>query len=87
MKDFGYVLHDAYHFRMLSGFDWHSDTKMILEATNGEKLLIDNKVLTLQKPGGEVLKLDPTAGRRLNAWGGALMTSGSFTMMAAGAGG
>jgi hypothetical protein len=84
MKDFGFVLNGAYHFRMLSGFDWHSDTKMILEATNGEKLLIDNKVLTLQKPGGEVLKLDPTAGRRLEAWGGALMTSGSFTMMASG---
>eukprot|EP00746_Dinoflagellata_sp_MGD_P129082 gnl/MRDRNA2_/MRDRNA2_63335_c0_seq1.p1 gnl/MRDRNA2_/MRDRNA2_63335_c0~~gnl/MRDRNA2_/MRDRNA2_63335_c0_seq1.p1 ORF type:complete len:300 (+),score=74.23 gnl/MRDRNA2_/MRDRNA2_63335_c0_seq1:106-1005(+) len=83
MRDFGYVLDDAYKYRMLSGFDWYSETKMTLTATNGEVILIDNGVLTLQKPGGEVQALDSEAGRRLN-FGGAFATSGSFTMMAMG---
>merc|ERR1719335_2070483 len=81
MRDFSYVHNDIYHHRMLSGFDWHSETKMELTATNGEVLSIDNGVLTLQKPGGEVQTLDPEAGRRLS-FAGSLMTSGSFTMLA-----
>ena len=36
MRDFGYVHNDAFHYRTLSGFDWHSETKMSLTATNAE---------------------------------------------------
>merc|ERR1711904_495017 len=59
MRDFSYLLHDVFHFRMISAFDWHSETKMQLTATNGEELLIDKGVLTLRKPDGHVHTLDP----------------------------
>lgn len=82
MRDFSYMHNGVHHHRMLSGFDWHSEKKMDLLASNGEVLNIDNEVLTLRKPDGQVLALDPEAGRRLNMCSGALLTSGSFTMMA-----
>ena len=83
LRDFGYVFNDSYHFRLVSAFNWHSETKMEITAANGEVLFIDNGVLTLQKPGDpKVYALDPEAGRQLNVFAGALLTSGSFTMMA-----
>ena len=63
MRDFGYFHNNDYHHRTVSGFDWHSETKMELTATNGEVIFIDNGVLKFQKPGGQVLILDPTAAR------------------------
>ena len=84
LRDFGYVFNDIYHFRLVSAFNWHSETKMEITAVNGEVISIDNGELMLQKPEDpKVYSLDPRAGRRLS-FSGALMTSGSFTMMAAG---
>ena len=83
MRDFGYVHNDTYHFRMLSAFAWRSETEMELTATNGEVLSIDSSslLLTLRKPDGQQFTMDPEDSRRLNMFGGALLTSGSFTMM------
>ena len=70
MRDVGYVHNDVYHYRMLSSFDWHSETKMELTALNGEVISINNGVLTLQQPGGQLHTLDAEAGRRLSfQWG------------------
>jgi len=93
MRDFGYVHDGAYHYRVLSAFAWYSETNMTLTALNGEELSIDNGILTLKQPNGQLLTVNPAAllyaapgtakgGRRLSNWAGALMTSGSFTMMA-----
>jgi hypothetical protein len=86
MRDFGYVHNDTYHFRMLSAFAWRSETEMELTATNGEVLSIDSSslLLTLRKPDGQQFTMDPEDSRRLNVFAGALLTSGSFTMMASG---
>jgi hypothetical protein len=86
LRDFGYVFNDIYHFRLVSAFNWHSETKMEITAVNGEVISIDNGELMLQNPGDpKVYSLDPGAGRELS-FGGALMTSGSFTGMASGSG-
>ena len=84
MRDFGYVHNDTYHFRMLSAFAWRSETEMELTATNGEVLSIDSSslLLTLRKPDGQQFTMDPEDSQRLNMFSGALLTSGSFTMMA-----
>jgi hypothetical protein len=84
LRDFGYFFDQTYQFRFVSAFDWHSEMKMEITATNGEVISIDNGVLTVQKPGDpKVYALDPEAGRQLGLSGG-LMTSGSFTMMSSG---
>merc|ERR1719420_1757147 len=51
LRDFGYVFNDSYHFRLVSAFNWHSETKMEITAANGEVISLDNGELMLQNPG------------------------------------
>lgn len=66
LQDFSYVHNDVYHHCMLAGFRWHNEVEVELIAATGEVLTISDSGLTLQKPDGQVVELDPEAGRRLD---------------------